>query len=235
MLTPLCKILSSAILRKFIKVSNFRKVNVKDLRGKVREKTVREKIQEFTLWLSRLRTQICLCEDLGLIPGLTQQIKDQVLLLDLVQVKDASGIWCCCGFWWTQQLQLQLDPWPRNFHVPQMQLLKEKGKKKIQHFPDHVFRQNGCVPTKRFAHCITLVRRYTIGNSTDANYCSWNGFTMRSCCVALRTMSRYINTTGGKSRYTCMCNLVPMLYSGKNIKKIIKKEIQQIKMLKLEN
>ena len=36
---------------------------------------------------------------------------------------------------------------------------------------------------------------------TDANYCSWNGFTMRSCCVALRTMSRYLyrnRTKGGK-------------------------------------
>ena len=35
----------------------------------------------------------------------------------------------------------------------------------------------------------------------NANYCSWNGFTLRSCCVALRTMSRYLhhNTTmGGK-------------------------------------
>ena len=35
----------------------------------------------------------------------------------------------------------------------------------------------------------------------DVNYCSWNGFTMRSCCVALRTMSGYLhlNTTmGGK-------------------------------------
>jgi len=54
----------------------------------------------------------------------------------------------------------------------------------------------------------------------DANYCSWNGFTMRSCCVALRTMSRYLhhNTTmRGKSMYTCMCNLVPMLYSRKKI------------------
>jgi len=52
----------------------------------------------------------------------------------------------------------------------------------------------------------------------DANYCSWNGCTMRSCCVALRTMSRYSyhNTTmRGKSMYACMCNLVPMLYSGK--------------------
>ena len=38
----------------------------------------------------------------------------------------------------------------------------------------------------------------------DANYCSWNGFTVRSCCVALRTMSRYLhhNTTmGGKNMY----------------------------------
>ena len=55
---------------------------------------------------------------------------------------------------------------------------------------------------------------------TDTNYCSWNGFTMRSCSVALRTMSRYLysNTTmGGKITYTCMCNLVPMLYSRKKI------------------
>ena len=55
----------------------------------------------------------------------------------------------------------------------------------------------------------------------DANYCSWNGFTMRSCCVALRTMSRYLHcnrTMGGKKMYTCMCNLVPMLYSGKKKK-----------------
>ena len=55
---------------------------------------------------------------------------------------------------------------------------------------------------------------------TDANYCSWNGFTLRSCCEALRTMSRYLhlNTTmGGKSMYMCMCNLVPMMYSGKKI------------------
>lgn len=51
----------------------------------------------------------------------------------------------------------------------------------------------------------------------DANYCSWNGLTVRSCCAALRTMARYLhsNTTmGGKIMYTCMCNLVPMLYSG---------------------
>ena len=53
---------------------------------------------------------------------------------------------------------------------------------------------------------------------SDANYCSWNGFTARSCCVALRTMSRYLyrNRTMGRKRiYTCMYNLVPMLYSRK--------------------
>ena len=53
---------------------------------------------------------------------------------------------------------------------------------------------------------------------TDAKYCSWNGFTMRSCCIALGKdlMFRYLHhnpTMGGKNMYTCMCNLVPMLYS----------------------
>ena len=58
--------------------------------------------------------------------------------------------------------------------------------------------------------------------SLDANYCSWNAFTMRSCCVALGTMSRYLHPNramGGKIMYINMCNLVPMLYSGKKIKK----------------
>ena len=52
----------------------------------------------------------------------------------------------------------------------------------------------------------------------DANYCFWNGLTMKSCCVALRTMSRYLQwstTMGEKIMYTYMCNWVPMLYSGK--------------------
>ena len=53
---------------------------------------------------------------------------------------------------------------------------------------------------------------------TGANYHFWNGLTMRSCCVALRTMYRYLQwsmTMGGKIVYTCMCKWVPMLYSGK--------------------
>ena len=48
-------------------------------------------------------------------------------------------------------------------------------------------------------------------------FCFWNGLTMGSCCVALGTMSRYLQgstTMGEKVMYTCMCNWVPMLYSG---------------------
>ena len=43
---------------------------------------------------------------------------------------------------------------------------------------------------------------------------------------SIETMSRYLNcntTMGGKIMYTCMCNWVPMLYSGKKKKKAIKK------------
>ena len=61
-----------------------------------------------------------------------------------------------------------------------------------------------------------------IGNlgSTDANYCQWDGFTMRSCCLALRPMSIYLQCSrimGEKFMYTCMCNWVPMLYSQKKV------------------
>jgi len=39
-----------------------------------------------------------------------------------------------------------------------------------------------------------------------ANYCFWNRLTMRSCCVALRTMSRYLqqSTTMGEKKYVDM-------------------------------
>ena len=60
----------------------------------------------------------------------------------------------------------------------------------------------------------------------DADSCLWNGLAMRSCCVALRTMSRCLhhNTKmGGKSMYTCMCNWVPMLLGGEKKRKCNKK------------
>ena len=42
--------------------------------------------------------------------------------------------------------------------------------------------------------------------SMDANSCSWNGFTVRSCCVALRAMPTYLqhSTTMGEY-YVYMC------------------------------
>ena len=39
---------------------------------------------------------------------------------------------------------------------------------------------------------------------TDANYCFWNGLTMRSCCVALRTMSRYLQCTTTMGEKLCI-------------------------------
>ena len=53
----------------------------------------------------------------------------------------------------------------------------------------------------------------------DANYCSWNGFTMRSCCVALRTMSRYLQcsmTMGEKIMYTVCVTGSPCCTVEKN-------------------
>ena len=35
----------------------------------------------------------------------------------------------------------------------------------------------------------------------DANYCFWNGLTLRSCCEALRTMSRYLEHDNGRKKY----------------------------------
>ena len=57
---------------------------------------------------------------------------------------------------------------------------------------------------------------------------------MRACCVALRTMSRYLQgsmTMGEKIMYACMCIhvCVPMLYNGKKICGVGEITIKKIK------
>ena len=49
-------------------------------------------------------------EDVGLIPGLDQWVKDLVLLQASVEVSDVACIWHCCGCGVGQQLQLQFYP-----------------------------------------------------------------------------------------------------------------------------
>ena len=52
----------------------------------------------------------------------------------------------------------------------------------------------------------------------DANYCLWNGLTMRSCCVSLGTISSHLqwSMVMCKNRMcACICNWVTMLYSRK--------------------
>jgi len=47
---------------------------------------------EFTLWLSRLRTQHSVLKDAGSIPGLTQWVKYSVLQQAVAQVTDAAHL-----------------------------------------------------------------------------------------------------------------------------------------------
>ena len=58
----------------------------------------------------------CLCGNVSLIPSLAQWVKEPVL----------QQQWC------RSQLQLRSvsDPWPRNFHMPQVRLKKENENKR---------------------------------------------------------------------------------------------------------
>ena len=57
-------------------------------------------------------------EDVGLIAGLTQWAKDLALPLAVVYAADVAQAWHCCGYGAGWQLQLGLDPYPWNFHMP---------------------------------------------------------------------------------------------------------------------
>ena len=60
-------------------------------------------------------------EDTSLIPGLAQWVKDLVLPCAVVYVTDAAQIPHCCGCGIGQKLQLQFNPLPGTFHMPQVQ------------------------------------------------------------------------------------------------------------------
>ena len=77
--------------------------------------------QELSLWLSRLRTQSCLCEDVGSTPSFTQQVKDPALLQAVAEVTDAAQIRRCCGCGISRSCNSDSNPWPGNFHMPQVQ------------------------------------------------------------------------------------------------------------------
>ena len=60
----------------------------------------------------------CLCGIAGSIPGPAQWVKDPTLL----------------QLWYRSQLPLGFDPWPRNFHMLQVQLQKKKSLKLLQSY-----------------------------------------------------------------------------------------------------
>ena len=65
------------------------------------------------MWLSSLRTQHSLGEDAG----------------SILASLSGLGIQHCHELWCRSHMQLRFSPWPRNFHMTQVQPFKKKKKR----------------------------------------------------------------------------------------------------------
>ena len=82
------------------------------------------------MWLRRLRTQHSVCEDVNLIPGLAQQVKDLALLQGATEITDAAKIWCCCLWLW-HRMAAKAPIQPLAWELPYAVGVALKRKKKV--------------------------------------------------------------------------------------------------------
>ena len=95
---------------------------------------------EFPLWLSKLRTQCYLCEDVDSILGLTQRVKDLALPQAVTQVTDVAWIWRCCGCGIGISCSYDLTPGLRTSICRRCALKKKKERKMQYHLHQHFSR-----------------------------------------------------------------------------------------------